>query len=121
VSAKSTLSTNAWTRLLLIESNPDARENHASALRTAGYDVTAIAALPSLDEVSAAHLIMADEASYDWLRGQPTAFYPTVIVLTDDVKAGVSACLAGAADWLPVRGDVGYLLDVVSEACRGLR
>lgn len=121
MSSKRTLSTTTGTRLLLIEANPDTREDHASALRTAGYDVTAIAALPSLHEVSAADLIMADEASYDWLRDQPTALYPAVIVLTDDVKAGVSACLAGAADWTPVRGDMGYLLDVVSEACRGLR
>jgi hypothetical protein len=90
-------------------------------LRTAGYDVTATAGLPSPQEVSAADLIVADEASYQWLQSQPTSFEPTFIVLTDDVKVGVSACLAGAADWTPIHGDVAYLLDVVSEVCRGRR
>jgi hypothetical protein len=66
-----------------------------------------------------ADVVIADEASYEWLQSQPTDTEPTFIVLTDDVRAGVTACLSGAADWTLVGGDAGYLLAVVAEVCRG--
>jgi hypothetical protein len=107
------------THLLLVEADPSARAHHTSALRTAGYEVAATGGLPSAEQVGEADVIIADEAAFVWLQSQPTDVEPTFIVLTDDVRAGVTACLSGAADWTLVGGDVGYLLAVVEEVCRG--
>lgn len=121
MSAQYLSTSKSRTHLLLVEADPCARREHESALRTAGYSIAATAGLPSALEARAADVIIADEASYQWLQSQPIASAATFIVLTDDVKVGVTACLSGAADWTPVGGHVAYLLDVVSEVCRELR
>src|SRR5687767_8786719 len=100
---------DSWTHLLLVEADPCARSHHASVLRTAGYKVTATGGLPSTHQLGVADVVIADEASFEWLQSQPTDTEPTFIVLTDDVRAGVTACLSGAADWTLVGGDAGYL------------
>jgi hypothetical protein len=107
--------------ILLIEADPDAREHRAELLRTAGYAVAASGSLPSLVDANEADVIIADEPSFQWLQDQPTERERTFIVLADDVKAGVTACLCGAADWTPRGGDGGYLLSVLAEVCRARR
>jgi hypothetical protein len=118
---KQQIASDSPTHILLIEADPDAREHRADLLRTAGYTVAASGGLPSLAEASEADVIIADEPSFQWLQDQPTRCERTFIVLTDDVKAGVSACLCGAADWTPLGGDSGYLLSVLADVCRDRR
>ncbi len=106
------------TAVLLIEADLDARDRHEEALRAAGYEVCAIAACPDADDLSRAALVLSDIPSFNWLREQPGRGLPLTVVLTDDERAGVTACLCGAADWVPVDSDPAYLVDAVDGALR---
>lgn len=101
------------THLLLIETDPPLRGEHASVLERAGYVVHQVAGLPADEEMAEADLILADPISFEWLRERK--FQDPIVVLTDDLKVGIAACLCGAADWVPLRGGQEYLLDVVRE------
>ena len=105
------------TRVLLVEADPDTREHHRATLSGAGYDVASIAALPSPDQLTTADLIIVDESAFDWLSVQQLQHEPNIVVLTDDVKRGVEACLCGAVDWIPARADKDYLVGAVKQAC----
>ena len=48
-----------------------------------------------------------------WLHEQRLSRMPPVIALAGDVRAGVMACLCGAAAWVPSEADEGYLLDTI--------
>ena len=99
--------------LLLVEAHSDTRMRHEIALAAAGYSVIAVAACPASDELATALLVLADIPSFDWLHEQRLSRMPPVIALADDVRAGVMACLCGAAAWVPTEADSGYLLDTI--------
>ena len=104
------------TRVLLVESDGDARRAHEVALVTAGYEVSSTPAIPPADEFSDADVVLVELPYFELL---PSHFIDSeVIVLTDDVKAGVLACLCGAADWVPVNSDASYLRDAVRDVVR---
>lgn len=106
------------TPVLLIEANLDARDRHEEVLRAAGYDVCAIAACPDTGELSRAAMVLSDVPSFHWLQEQRARRLPPTVVITEDERAGVTACLCGAADWVPVESDAAYLLGAVDGALR---
>lgn len=101
------------TRVLVIEADSTTRIEHAAALERAGYQVREVAGLPADEELEGAELILADPISFEWLRDHRVE--GRVVVVTDDLKAGITACLCGAADWVPVHSPREYLLDVVHD------
>ena len=101
------------TRVLLIESDEDRRRTHEVALVTAGYEVSSTPAIPPADELSSADVVLVD---FEYFELLPNQFINSeVIVLTDDVKAGITSCLIGAAEWVPVSSDAARLRDAVRE------
>jgi hypothetical protein len=101
------------TPVLLIEVDSYARHRHELALRSAGYHVRVFAACPGPADLHYAALVLADLPSYEVLRHQPTSRLPPVVVLADDDRSGVAACLHGAAAWAPAQGQPAYLVDTV--------
>ena len=99
--------------LLLVEAHSDTRMRHEIALVAAGYSVIAVAACPASHEIASAAAVLADIPSFDWLHEQRLSRMPPVIALAGDVRAGVMACLCGAAAWVPSEADEGYLLDTI--------
>jgi hypothetical protein len=106
------------TPVLLIESDLDARERHERALRAAGYPVLAFSDPPDDDGFSHAAVLLSDVASFHWLQARQIPRLPPIIVLTSDDKAGVTACLCGAASWVPVDSDDAYLVDALTGVVR---
>jgi hypothetical protein len=104
----------AATHVLLIEADSNMRGEHASTLQHAGYIVREVAGLPAEEDIDAAELILTDAVSFEWLRDHTVD--SRVVVLTDDLKVGITACLCGATDWVPIHSPREYLLDVVREA-----
>ena len=101
------------TPVLLIEVDSYARLRHELALRSAGYHVRTFAACPGPVDLHWAALVLADVLSYEVLRHQPPSRLPPVVVLADDDRSGVAACLHGAAAWAPAQGQAAYLVDTV--------
>ena len=101
------------TRILLIEADCDARAAHAAVLARAGYQVREVAGLPADEELDGTELILADPISFEWLRDHTVE--GRVVVMTDDLKVGITACLCGAADWVPLHSTSEYLLDIVHD------
>jgi hypothetical protein len=101
------------TLLLLIEADLSARSRHEKALQAAGYVVLACGACPDEDELHLAAVVLSDIASFHWLQEQNARRLPPTIVVTDDEKAGVTACLCGAAAWVPTYSDDAYLVDTL--------
>lgn len=101
------------TSVLLVEADPDARSRHEVILISAGYSVISVALCPELGDVNGAAIVLSDIPSFQWLQDQQIRRLPPIVALADDVKAGVTACLCGAADWVPTDGEGRYLLDTV--------
>ena len=101
------------TSVLLIEADLDARTRHESTLISAGYAVRTVAACPEPTDVLAADVVLSDLPSFHWLQDQRIGRMPPIVALAPDVRGGVTACLCGAAAWVPSDGDGGYLLDTV--------
>jgi hypothetical protein len=98
------------TPLLLIEADSDARSRHEGTLRAGGYAVFAVAASPDAIDLDVAAVVLSDIASFHWLEEQHSWRLGQTIVITADDRAGATACLCGAAAWVPVDSDDGYLL-----------
>jgi hypothetical protein len=79
-----------------------------------GYQVVAVPTLPASAEVGSADVILADYPTFQVL--QHDHHQGQVVVVTDDVKVGVTACLCGASDWVPVSGASDYLTEAVKDA-----
>jgi hypothetical protein len=103
------------TNVLLVETDSTTREQHVALLEYAGYQVQESAGLPSPDELDDADLIIADALSFNWLQHEGIADR-AVVVIAEDPKSGIMACLCGATDWVPASGSREYFLDVVKEA-----
>lgn len=101
------------TSVLLVEADLDARARHEGTLSSAGYAVTTVAACPEPTEVLAADVVLSDIPSFHWLQDQRMSRMPPIVALAADAHGGVTACLCGAAAWVPADGDAGYLLDTV--------
>jgi hypothetical protein len=108
----------AATPVLLIEADLDARERHEQALRAAGYPVLAVSDATEDTAFDDAAILVTDVPTFHWLQGRQIAHPPPMIVLTSDEKAGVTACLCGAAAWVPVDSDDGYLVDELDGVLR---
>ena len=91
----------------------DARSRHEEALNAAGYSVMTIAACPDATDLSAVDLVLSDLPSFHWLQDQRLSRLPPIVALAEDARGGVTACLCGAAAWVPADGDGGYLLDTI--------
>jgi hypothetical protein len=102
------------TSVLLIESDCDRRSCHQAALEDAGYRVIALPGVVSHEELTEADVILADHPAFECLQRFPGG--GNVIVVTDDVKIGVTACLCGPLDWVPVNGAADYLTEAVRDA-----
>ncbi len=101
------------TPVLLIEVDSYARLRHEVELRDAGYNVRVFAACPGPVDLHYAAVVVADPSSFEALRHEPGRRLPPVVVVADDGRAGVTACLHGAAAWAPTRGQAAYLVDTV--------
>jgi DNA-binding response OmpR family regulator len=99
--------------VLLVEADLDARNRHEGTLSSAGYAVTTVAACPESTEVLAADVVLSDIPSFHWLQDQRIGRMPPIVALAADARGGVTACLCGAAAWVPADGDGVYLLDTV--------
>ena len=105
--------------VLLIEVDSYARLRHEVALRLAGYHVRAFTECPGPVDLYYAGLVLADVPSFELLRTQSDRRLPPIVVLSDDDRAGVTACLHGAAAWAPARGLTDYLVDTVDGVLHG--
>lgn len=106
--------------MLLVEADLDARSRHEEALSAAGYSVMTATACPEAPEVFAVDLVLSDLPSFHWLQDQRhwlqdprLSRMPPVVALAADARGGVTACLCGAAAWVPADGDGAYLLDTI--------
>lgn len=72
-----------------------------------------LAACPDAADVKAADLVLSDVPSFHWLQDQRISRMPPVVALAADARGGVTACLCGAAAWVPADGDAAYLLDTL--------
>lgn len=99
--------------LLLIEADSYARLEHELALRAAGYQVRAFATCPGPVDLHYASAVLTDPASFEVMQLQPARPSAPVVVLAEDDRAGVTACLRGAAAWAPAHGQPEYLVDTV--------
>ena len=106
-------SSDEATSILLVEADLDARSRHESTLSSAGYSVITLTACPDADEVRAADVVLSDIPSFHWLQDQRISRMPPIVALAADARGGVTACLCGAAAWVPSDGDGAYLLDTV--------
>lgn len=106
------------TPVLLIETDSYARLRHEVALRAAGYHVRTFTSCPSPVDLRYAALVLADPPSFDALRTRPDRRLPPVVVLSDDDRSGVTACLRGATAWAPAQGQTDYLVDTVDGILR---
>lgn len=107
------------TVVVLVEADSYARLQHEVALLGAGYQVRAFAVCPGAADVFFAAIVLTDAPSFDWLRDQALRRFPPIVVLSDDDRAGVTACLHGAAAWVPAHGQPAYLLDTVGGVLNG--
>ena len=82
-------------------------------MSAAGYAVTTVAACPDSHEVLASDVVLSDIPSFHWLQDQRIRRMPPIVALAADARGGVTACLCGAAAWVPADGDGAYLLDTV--------
>lgn len=101
------------TSVLLVEADLDARARHEGTLSSAGYTVMSVAACPEPHDVVSASIVLSDIPSFHWLQDQRIRRFPPIVALAHDAHAGVTACLCGAAAWVPADGDGEYLLDTV--------
>jgi hypothetical protein len=107
----------AKTVLLILELDPDARSHHEAVLDAAGYTVVSLSGLPDEAAIDGCGLVISDIPSFLWLQAQRfDRRLPPVVVVAADAKEGVTACLAGAADWVPSAGTADYFLDTVADA-----
>jgi hypothetical protein len=107
----------AKTVLLILELDPDARSRHEAVLDAAGYAVVALSGLPDATTIHGCGLVISDIPSFLWLQAQRfDRRLPPVVVVAADAREGVTACLAGAADWVPAAGTADYFLDTVADA-----
>jgi DNA-binding response OmpR family regulator len=104
------------TVVLLVEADPDARSRHEGLLASVGYSVICIASFPDAREVQSAAVVIADLAWFHWFQAQHFDRAPPILVVADDLKEGITACLCGADDWIPSYGEPGYMLGTVEEA-----
>jgi len=113
--------------VLVIEADSSARLRHEIALRAAGYQVRAFHRCPGATDLHGAAAVLADLPSFQWLGTLTTRRLPPIVVVADDTRAGVAACLQGAAAWAPTDGQIDYLVDTVEgilhprHATRGVR
>ena len=114
VQAASTTS-HGKTIVLLVETNSDARARHETLLASVGYSVLSMASLPDVVEVQSCAIVIADVPSFLWLQTQQFHNVRPILVIAEDCKAGVTACLCGAADWIPSYGEPDYLLGTIAE------
>ena len=105
---------DAPVRVLLIEADDRTLRSHTEILMLAGYEVVPTPGLPPADELSGADVIVADVVFMPIL--QTRRLDAELIVITDDAKAGVTACLCGAADWIPLNSSGVYLTEAVRTA-----
>jgi hypothetical protein len=96
----------------------NARERHEQALRAAGYPVLAFSDATEDMTLGDAAILVTDVPTFHWLQARQMAHRPPMIVLTSDEKAGVTACLCGAAAWVPVDSDDAYLVDELEGVLR---
>jgi hypothetical protein len=101
------------TSVLLVEADLDARAKHEQALSLAGYAVVTVSACPEANDVLAADIVLIDVPSFHWLQDQQLGYMPPLVALAGDARGGVTACLCGAAAWVPAQGDGEYLLDTI--------
>jgi hypothetical protein len=104
--------------IVVIEADLEARAHHEQALRSAGYAVVAFASCPEPSEVALAAVVLSDVASFHWQRESSSGPQPPTIVMTDDEKAGVIACLCGASTWVRSSGGEAGLLEEVETVLR---
>ena len=109
------------TIVLLVEANSDARSRHESLLASAGYSVLCVASFPDASEVQSAAVVIADVAWFYWFQAQQFDRTPPILVVADDLKEGITACLCGADDWIPLDGEPAYMLGTVLEALSSSR
>jgi CheY-like chemotaxis protein len=102
------------TSVLLVEVDPDARASHRATLESRGYVVTMAHTWPPLNEVNLAAVLITDVESFHTLPHSDLRRFRPVVVLTGDLRAGVSACLSGADAWVPTDGDGAYLIDTIN-------
>jgi hypothetical protein len=100
--------------VLLVESDVDRMRSHTSILMLAGYDVVPTPGIPLADDLTSADVIVTDVEFLPILQNRHLR--AEVIVVTDDAKAGVTACLCGAADWIPSHSAGVYLTEAVRGA-----
>ena len=103
------------TIVLLVETNSDARARHEVLLASSGYAVLSMASFPDVIEVQSCAIVIADVPSFHWLQSQAFHDVRPILVIAEDCKAGVTACLCGAADWIPSYGEPDYLLGTLAE------
>lgn len=104
--------------VLLIEADLNARVRHEQALRAAGYPVLAFSDPAEDTTWKDAAVLVTDVPTFHWLQARQLAHPPPMVVLTSDEKAGVTACLCGAAAWVPVDSDDAYLVDELDGVLR---
>jgi FixJ family two-component response regulator len=104
------------TSVLLIETDANARAQHETLLVSVGYSVLSLASFPDLAELQSSAVVITDIPSFHWLRAQEFHSVRPILVIAEDCRAGVTACLCGAADWIPSYGEPDYLLGTLAEA-----
>lgn len=101
--------------VLLVETDSAARSRHEDLLSSEGYSVLSMASFPDLIEVQSCALVVADVPSFHWMQAQQLHTVRPILVVAEDPRAGITACLCGAADWIPSSGEPDYLLGTVAE------
>jgi len=92
----------------------DRLQSHTSILGLAGYDVIPTPGIPLADDLMSADVIVTDIEFLPILQNRHLK--AELIVVADDAKAGVTACLCGAADWIPAQSSADYLTEAVRNA-----
>jgi hypothetical protein len=103
--------------VLLLQPTAVLRERHRRLLADAGYTVNVVGVSPESDELRDATIVMVDHQLFYWLQDRIPPSTP-VIVVASEVQAGATACLCGAAAWVPTNTQDGYLLDTLNEVMR---
>jgi DNA-binding response OmpR family regulator len=104
------------TRVLLVEEDPKTRDLRAGILRRAGFSVTEAPTIEDPDHVQPADLILIEAQQLPLaLAGHPEA---AIVVIADEVRDGILACVQGASDWVPRSTAAEYLISTVEAASR---
>lgn len=86
-------------------------------LRLAGFIVDELAYIEDPDTLPAADVVLVELDQFPLVQAMRPS--RAVVVIADEVRDGILACVRGASDWVPRSTHADYLVSTVTAASGG--